>query len=530
MRQVVILAGAALSLAGPLASPGGAMPHPVAQIAAPAAQIAAPVVVPSPLTPAPAALGRSTVDVVDVAVEAEFTDEQLLYYRAQSRLDEDFEAMRMFRPGYTFWQHIFAIPDGSVAFGSAEDGRLIAIFPTRGDWGRSVEWADPTVELPLSGTQFERGLSGRRDQVVSLLEPVIGRVVHNETRGEFLRPKAEEYGSFLREWGAIYERFGVPAEIGLAQAVVESGLDGRRRSEARAIGFCQWLEGNWNRLKRLSSNEIEGYNQTTQAPYCAAYLTVLATKYGSFIPALSEHHAGGTNVGRTVINGEWLGGANTREKYLLGSEFFLNLREISTRKYQEVVRTYGPRSFRYSEVVFGNTLTVRELLGQIEQEEIYATRVTSAVSMDEIARRTGLSRREIQRFNPALVRQVPRGANLYLPVPMADLGPDVSFWHRPPSPEFAAVLYEFMRLDRNPEAWDDQSFEPVLAEFRQRFADTHSEEGDVMAAVLAYFMDEAYSSRRAAILADFRSSDHIRELFETGVREVETLRGVSLRR
>jgi hypothetical protein len=488
-------------------------------------------VAPSPLAPTQAPLvSASTIEAVNVAVTVEFTDEQLLYYRAQSRLDGDFEAMRMFRPGYTFWQHIYAIPDGSVAFGSAEDGRLIAIFPSRGDWGRSVQWADPTVTLPLSGTQFERGLTGRRDQVASLLEPVVGRVVHNETRGEFLRPKAEEYGSFLREWGAIYERFGVPAEIGLAQAIVESGLDGRRRSEARAIGFCQWLEGNWNRLKRLSPNVIEGYNQTTQAPYCAAYLTVLATKYGSFIPALSEHHAGGTNVGRTMINGEWLGAANTREQYLMGSEFFLNLREISTRKYEDVVRTYGPRSFRYSEVVFGNTITVRELLGGIEQEEIYATRVQSAVSIDEIARRTGLSRREIQRFNPALVRQVPRGANLYLPTPLADLGPDVSFWHHPPSPEFAAVLYEFMQLDRVPEEWDDRSFEPVLTSFRQRFADTQTEEGDVMAAVLAYFMDEAYSSRRSAILADFRSSDHIRELFETGVREVESVRGVSLRR
>ena len=50
-------------------------------------------------------------------------------------------------------------------------------------------------------------------------------------------------------------------------------------------------------LDRLDANVIEAQNQTTQAPYCAAYLTVLATKYGSFIPALSEHHTGGANVG-----------------------------------------------------------------------------------------------------------------------------------------------------------------------------------------------------------------------------------------
>jgi hypothetical protein len=27
------------------------------------------------------------------------------------------------------------------------------------------------------------------------------------------------YGPFLAEWGAIYERFGVPADIGLAQVI-----------------------------------------------------------------------------------------------------------------------------------------------------------------------------------------------------------------------------------------------------------------------------------------------------------------------
>ena len=35
---------------------------------------------------------------------------------------------------------------------------------------------------------------------------------------------AQRYGRFLQEWSAIYERFGVPAELGLAQAVIESGL------------------------------------------------------------------------------------------------------------------------------------------------------------------------------------------------------------------------------------------------------------------------------------------------------------------
>lgn len=466
--------------------------------------------------------GASSDGVVGVDPEVNLTDEQRIYYRMQRLLDGDFEAMRMHRPGYPFWRHVYSIPDGSVAFGSAEDGRLLGVFPTRGDWPRGGRWVESSLARTLSGARVEGRLSQRREQMELLLEPVVGAVVHNETRGEFLRPKAERYGSFLREWGAIYERFGVPAEIGLAQAAVESGLDGRIRSEARALGFCQWLEGNWNRMKRLARDVIEGYNQTTQASYCAAYLALLTTRYGSFIPALSEHHTGGTNVGRRLITGEWLGGESTREQYLLGSRLALDLRDISTRRYREVVRTYGPRSYRYVEMVFGVTQKIRDFMSEVEQEPIYAMRATRSIPLEEVTERTGLSVDEVRRFNPALVRQVPRAANLYLPFPVEEFGPDVAFWHRPADRQFAAVMNEFLALGQEgPEEWEDRSFEPVLADFQRRFEATDSEEGWVMAAVIGYYMDEAYRSRRSRILAEFRASDVIHRLFEQGLEERE---------
>src|SRR3954452_10103663 len=133
------------------------------------------------------------------------------------------------------------------------------------------------------------------------------------------------YGSFLADWGAIYERFGVPADIGLAQVIFESGLSATRRSKANAVGFCQWQQSNWKRLGYFSTFPIQERNQTTQAPYCAAYLSILAAKYGSFIPALSEHNAGGTNVGRALIIGERLGESDVRARYLLGSHFHPDL-------------------------------------------------------------------------------------------------------------------------------------------------------------------------------------------------------------
>ena len=440
------------------------------------------------------------------------------YYHTRTRLADDEAAFRVHRPAYSFWQHIFTIPDGSIIYGSAEDGRLLATFPSRGNWARDVVWGEERLVGTVEDRRFSRRLGDRRDEVEALLEAAVGPVVHNPTRGRFLEPHAERYGPFLGEWGAIYERFGVPAEIGLAQAIVESGLNGRARSSARALGFCQWLPRNWNTLKRLSPHVIEGYNQTTQAPYCAAYLTILATMYGSFIPALSEHHAGGVNVGRTVINGERLGGRNTREQYLLGSDFARSLRQISIQRYRQLFRTYGHRSALYAEMVFGNMYNVRRLIWETPQTKIFAMRVPETPSIATIAQTTGLSRAELKRFNPALVRRVPRDANLYLPEYVAEFGEDVSFWHRPASPEYAEVLNDFVRLDATIQDWHQPEFEQILRAFQQRFTDTGTEEGAVMVTLLRFVIGNLTTSRRAAILEEFRHSDRVRELFDRGRR------------
>ena len=460
-----------------------------------------------------------TMSVVGTPARAEVS----AWEYTQARYQADLAAVRRSRPAYPFWQHIFIIPDGRIIFGSAETGRLLATFPTRGNWAREGVWEDPALAGTLDGLRLQSRLNRRRDQVEELLEPIVGPVVHNPTRGRFLSPHAERYGSFLGQWGDIYERFGVPAEIGLAQAIVESGLNGRARSSANARGFCQWLRRNWNHLNRLAPNVIEVYNQTTQVPYCASYLTILATMYGSFIPALSEHHAGGVNVGRTVINGERLGGTDVREQYLIGAEFVRDLRDISIRRYRELFRTYGPRSFLYAEMVFGNTINVERLTAGTPQTPVFAMRAPRDITLTEVTRQTGLSTDEVKRFNPALIRRVPAGANLYLPSYVPEFGPDVSFWHRSPSPEFASVLDEFVQLDAGVQRWHEASFEPTLRGFQRRFTETDTEEGTVMATTLAYVIGDLRTSRRAAILDEFRSSGRILELFQRGVRELRAL-------
>ncbi len=438
----------------------------------------------------------------------------------RARLGADVEALREFRPSYPFWRHIFTIPDGRIAFGSREDGRLLASFPTRGNWQRDGDWEDAALAATLDGHRLPRGLSRRRDAVADLLERRVGPVLDNATRGRFVAPHARRYGRFLREWGAIYERFGVPSEIGLAQAMLESGLNGRARSPVRALGFCQWLPRNWNRLKRLSPYVIEGYNQTTQAPFCAAYLTALATMYGSYIPALSEHHAGGTNVGRVVINGERLGGMDQREQYLMGSDFARDLRQVSIRRYRELFRTYGPRSALYAEMVFGNGVTIADMMEETPQARIFAMRAPRALPISEVMAKSGLSRDDVRRYNPALVRRVPARAAVYLPEYVPEFGPDVSFWHRPAPPDYAAVLHEFVRLDVPVERWYEPGFERTIQDFRARFEATSSEEGTIMASVLGYLLQDLRTSRRAAILNEFRDSDRIRRLFDRGRREL----------
>jgi hypothetical protein len=447
------------------------------------------------------------------------TDDNLPWSHVDSRRQDDVAAMEKFRPGYAFWRSVFTIPDGAIAFGSAVDGRPFAVFPEKGDWTRAAKWSDPALASILDDVVLPRSLDDRRDFVAWRLEQAVGPVLHNPTRGLFVAPGVRQFGSFLAEWGAIYERFGVPAAIGLAQALIESGFVGTRRSEAGAIGLCQWLKGNWKYLDRLDPAVLEAHNQTTQAAYCGAYLSVLATKYGSFIPALSEHHAGGTNVGRLLVTGERLGAASPRERYLTGADLARDLRMIAPDDYGDIYGSYGPRSYRYAEMVFGNTGTVDDAMAKSPQTRIYAMRTPRAIPLAEIMRRTGLDADEIRRFNPALVKRVAAGATLYLPTYYKAFGRDVSFWRTPATATYTSVLNEFVRLDATPEQWDSPAFEPTLEDFARRFRATKSEDGAVMATVLTYVLNQSSTSGRREILSAFRASAVIRELFERGVRQ-----------
>jgi len=168
----------------------------------------------------------------------------------------DLAAVQAHRPAYAFWQYLFTVPDGRILLGSGKDGRLLALLPEHGDWLRDAKWEEPSLQELIAGQPLPERLDDRRTELVRLLEPSTGPLISNPSRGNFLLPNIPRFGGFLAEWATIYERFGIPGEIGLAQAILESGLDGRVRSRANALGFCQFLKRNWEHLNRLTPHKM----------------------------------------------------------------------------------------------------------------------------------------------------------------------------------------------------------------------------------------------------------------------------------
>jgi len=103
-----------------------------------------------PLAASNLVVGRSRADVpATVARPAPQSADDAV----QARRREDVAAMQAFRPGYAFWRHVFMIPDGSIAFGSAVDGRLLATLPAR-RWSPKAFFTDPAIAPCLTTSRW----------------------------------------------------------------------------------------------------------------------------------------------------------------------------------------------------------------------------------------------------------------------------------------------------------------------------------------------------------------------------------------
>jgi hypothetical protein len=124
----------------------------------------------------------------------------------------------------------------------------------------------------------------------------------------------------------------------------------------------------------------------------------------------------------------------------------------------------------------------------------------------------------VRRYNPALVKRVPAGSAVYLPKHVAAFGRDVAFWRKSASPEFTSALNMFVRFGATLEEWEQPSIDAALTQFEQQFRATGTLEGTILATAIAYVRDEGATSGRREILAEFRTSPQIRDLFDEALR------------
>ena len=132
----------------------------------------------------------------------------------------------------------------------------------------------------------------------------------------------------------------------------------------------------------------------------------------------------------------------------MGADFARDLRGVSRRRYRALFRTYGPRSFLYAEMVFGNALNITKLSAETPQSRIFAMRAPRSHSAlprspSALACRWMRSSDSI----PPWSGGCPPARTCTYRSTSAEFGPDVSFWHRPANPAYASVLNEFVRLN-----------------------------------------------------------------------------------
>ena len=75
---------------------------------------------------------------------------------------------------------------------------------------------------------------------------------------------------------------------------------------------------------------------------------------------------------RTDVDHRRADGGHRRPRTIfLGSKLARDLWTLPGKDYEEVYKSYGPRSYLYAEMVFGNTFNVRNVIASMPQTSIW---------------------------------------------------------------------------------------------------------------------------------------------------------------
>ena len=341
---------------------------------------------------------------------------------SQARVRADVAAMQAFRPGYPFWRHVFTIPDGSIAFGSAVDGRLLATFPAKGDWSRRAVWTDPTLarapRRPVACAQ-----TGRATRA--------GGASHGTRR----RTGAAQLDARRCAPHERAEIRSLPRGVGRHLRAVRRARGHRPGPGHLRIGPERHaaLERQRRRLLPVAAEELEATellladpDPGTEPDDAGALLRrvlvgprhEIRIVHPRALRAQRRRHERGTRADHRRAPG-W---ADVRARYLLGSQLARDLRTLPGKDYEEVYGSYGFRSHLYAEMVFGNAFNVSRLIASMPQMSIHAMRTPRAISLTEIVKRTVSPRTRCAASIRRSSIECPPGRALYLPSYVSEFG------------------------------------------------------------------------------------------------------------
>lgn len=206
----------------------------------------------------------------------------------------------------------------------------------------------------------------------------------------------------------ILEANGVPTDFKYL-AVIESNLDPRARSSARAVGLWQFMEGTAREYGLTITPTVDERSHVEKSTAAACkYLKKAYERYGDWTAVAASYNAG---MGR--ISGEL-------DKQEVDSSFDLWLVEETTRY---VYRILAMKLIFENPYKYGFVLRARDLYKPIACREVEVTQ--DIPSLAEFAKKYGVTYADIRRFNPWLrdrklttggkryVLQVPDTASLY---------------------------------------------------------------------------------------------------------------------